>query len=63
MKYIYLLIFNIFTTQNLSFASDNTESICKEFMIPSKETESYSNYNNIAFKSGVLWKIISPNKK
>jgi len=64
MKYIYLLIFNIFTTQNLSFASDNTENICKEFSIPSKETEIYSNYNkNTIFKSGVLWKVISPNKK
>ena len=64
MKYIYLLIFNIFTLQNLSFASDNTESICKEFLIPSKETEIYSNYSeNTTFKSGVLWKIISPNKK
>jgi len=63
MKYIYLLILNILVFQNLLLANDNIELLCKEFLVSSKNTESNSKHNkDILFKTGVLWKIISPEK-
>ena len=64
MKYIYLLILNIFAIPNFSYANNDIESLCKKFPISTKVREIHSNHDdNIIFKSGVLWKIITPNKK
>tara|TARA_B100001996_G_scaffold378958_1_gene363916 strand:+ start:89 stop:1036 length:948 start_codon:yes stop_codon:yes gene_type:complete len=63
MKYKYLLILNIFIIQNLSFANDNIDTLCKNFLKSSQNSDVHLNSNkDVLFKNGVLWKITTPNK-
>ena len=63
MKYKYLLILNIFIIQNLSFANDNIDTLCKNFLKSSQNSDVHLNSNkDVLFKNGVLWKITTPKK-
>ena len=63
MKYAYLFLLNIFIIHNLSFANDDIDNLCKEFLDSSKNTAINLMYSeDILFKTGVLWKITSPKK-
>ena len=61
MKYIYLLIFSLFEIHNFSLANENIDNLCEEFLIsPKYKTTDTINNENILFKTGVLWKVITP---
>ena len=63
MKYAYLFLLNIFIIHNLSFANDDIDNLCKEFLDSSKNTAINLMYSeDILFKTGVLWKITSTKK-
>ena len=64
MKYIQFFLFYILTIHNSLFANDDIENLCKKFSIHLQQSEISLNINDdTSFKSGVLWKVITPRKK
>ena len=64
MKYIYFFLFYILTIHNSLFANNDIENLCKKFSTHLQQSEINLSINDdTSFKSGVLWKVITPRNK